>query len=388
MIPPSTHVDTTPIPIAASTIPPSPDYTPSSPDYTPASPDYSPASDTESDLSDDPSPDHITPLPATSPFLSSTDDSSDSDIPDTPPSLPMVHHSLRLPFLLRDHLLHLGALSPTHADILPPRKRFRNYSVTLSPEASVEGSMEIGSDEEDIDSDIMDDIEADIASEAATSIGFRIETDVGFKGDDEVEKEADSSARGIVDIGIDEIVEPDPPASVISLFLHSFDSFKTSRDFAVSGSLKRPPSQDPYKAIEGIQRDQGHRIVATGQQSTDMLERIRELERDNMRLRDMMDVASQGVTRSQCRELRVKREKMPNTRSGASRTREGVNEQIDHRLAGALGARDAARNLKPLMGEETEMEGNGNRGNRNGGNRNRENGNDNGNGGGYGYNLG
>ncbi|GKF33249.1 hypothetical protein Tco_0106449 [Tanacetum coccineum] len=39
-----------------------------------------------------------------------------------------------------------------------------------------------------------------------------------------------------------------------------------------------------------------------------MLERIGELERDNMRLRDMMGVASQRVSRSQCRELRVQRE--------------------------------------------------------------------------------
>nr|GEY20816.1 reverse transcriptase domain-containing protein [Tanacetum cinerariifolium] len=52
----------------------------------------------------------------------------------------------------------------------------------------------------------------------------------------------------------------------------------------------------------------------------------------------------------------------------ASKTRKGVNEQIDHRLAGALGARDTARNLEPLMG---------NRGNRN----------DNGNRRGYGYNF-
>nr|GEW09441.1 putative reverse transcriptase domain-containing protein [Tanacetum cinerariifolium] len=49
------------------------------------------------------------------------------------------------------------------------------------------------------------------------------------------------------------------------------------------------------QAIEGIQRDQGHMIVATGQQSTDMLERIKELERVNMRLRDMMDVAIPGA---------------------------------------------------------------------------------------------
>ncbi|GJR73058.1 hypothetical protein Tco_0085423, partial [Tanacetum coccineum] len=79
VIPPTTHIDTTPMPIVSPTIPPSPDYTP-------ASPDYSPPSDTEFDPSEDLSSDYIPPLPATSPFLSSTGDSSDSDIPDTPPA--------------------------------------------------------------------------------------------------------------------------------------------------------------------------------------------------------------------------------------------------------------------------------------------------------------
>ncbi|GKE70315.1 hypothetical protein Tco_1528387, partial [Tanacetum coccineum] len=123
------------------------------------------------------------------------------------------------------------------------------------------------------------------------------------------------------------------------------------------------------------------------------VQRIRELERDNMRLRDMMDVASQRVARSQ------RRETMPNTRSGASRTREGINEQIDCQMAGALGARTTARNLKPLMrdgGGQEEVNGNGgNRnggngkgGNGNGGNGNGGNENGNGNGGGNGYNFG
>ncbi|GKD66704.1 hypothetical protein Tco_1308812 [Tanacetum coccineum] len=49
-------------------------------------------------------------------------------------------------------------------------------------------------------------------------------------------------------------------------------------------------------------------IVATGQQSADMLERIQELERDNMRHKDIINVASQRVARSQRRELRVQRE--------------------------------------------------------------------------------
>ncbi|GJS45804.1 hypothetical protein Tco_0595925, partial [Tanacetum coccineum] len=145
------------------------------------------------------------------------------------------------------------------------------------------------------------------------------------------------------------------------------------------------------QAIESVQRDQGHMIIAIGQQSADMLERIRELERDNVRLRDMIDVASQRVTRSQCKELRVQREMrqirtMPNAQSRASRTREGINQQIDRRLAGALEACDAARNLKTLIrgrGEQEEISRNGvngngvngNGGNGNGGNGNRGNGN-------------
>nr|GEV71010.1 putative reverse transcriptase domain-containing protein [Tanacetum cinerariifolium] len=62
---------------------------------------------------------------------------------------------------------------------------------------------------------------------------------------------------------------------------------------------------------------------------------------------------------------------IPNTRFGATMTREAVNEQIDRRLVGALGARDAARNLEPLM----KNEGNGNGGNGNYRNGNGGNGN-------------
>ncbi|GKG60043.1 hypothetical protein Tco_0609707, partial [Tanacetum coccineum] len=40
---------------------------------------------------------------------------------------------------------------------------------------------------------------------------------------------------------------------------------------------------------------------------------------------------------------------MPNTRSGASRTRKGTNEQINRRLAGALGAADTARYLELVL---------------------------------------
>ncbi|GKB16961.1 putative reverse transcriptase domain-containing protein [Tanacetum coccineum] len=71
---------------------------------------------------------------------------------------------------------------------------------------------------------------------------------------------------------------------------------------------------------------------------------------------------------------------MTNTRSGATMTREVVNELVDHRVAEALEARDATRNLEPLV----ESGGNENGGGNGNGN---NNGNGNGNGGGNGYNY-
>ncbi|GKB28144.1 hypothetical protein Tco_0867545, partial [Tanacetum coccineum] len=120
------------------------------------------------------------------------------------------------------------------------------------------------------------------------------------------------------------------------------------------------------QVIEGIQMDQGKIIVATAQQSAVLSKRISELERDNMRLRGTLDVASQKVSRLQRRELRVHREmrqirpiilcydvlnlmKMPNIRFGATTTREMVNELIDCRVEEALEACDAARNFEPLV---------------------------------------
>ncbi|GJS77414.1 putative reverse transcriptase domain-containing protein [Tanacetum coccineum] len=100
-----------------------------------------------------------------------------------------------------------------------------------------------------------------------------------------------------------------------------------------------------------------------------MLERIRELERDNMRLRDMMDIASRRVARSQRRELRVHRETRQIWRFRFyDRTRIARLEACARRHLGyrVLGAHNAARNLEPLMrdgGGQEEVNGNGGNGN-------------------------
>ncbi|GJW42296.1 putative reverse transcriptase domain-containing protein [Tanacetum coccineum] len=74
---------------------------------------------------------------------------------------------------------------------------------------------------------------------------------------------------------------------------------------------------------------------------------------------------------------------MPNTRSGASMTREEFEELVARRVAEELDARETARTLEPLNENGDELEGdnggNGN-GNGNGGNGNGNGGNGNGNG--------
>ncbi|GKB59707.1 putative reverse transcriptase domain-containing protein [Tanacetum coccineum] len=81
--------------------------------------------------------------------------------------------------------------------------------------------------------------------------------------------------------------------------------------------------------------------------------------------------------------------KMPNTRSGASMTREEFEELVTRRVAEEMEAREAARTLEPLNENVDEQEGenggNGNGGNGNGGNGENGNGHRNGN---HGMNYG
>ncbi|GKC25903.1 hypothetical protein Tco_1028053, partial [Tanacetum coccineum] len=106
----------------------------------------------------------------------------------------------------------LGALSFARANLLLPRKRIRGFSAASSLKDNNKGSIEVDS-EEDINSDVIVDIEADIATEATTTDEIRAETKIGLKRDDEAMDEAESSARGTVDIGVDRVTEPEIPAA-------------------------------------------------------------------------------------------------------------------------------------------------------------------------------
>ncbi|GJZ88903.1 hypothetical protein Tco_0660685 [Tanacetum coccineum] len=304
----------------------------------------------------------------------------------------------------------LGALSYARADILPSPKRIRSPETATNLEDCSEDRFEpyvprevgLGVDFEDE------------SSEPSRSRGTNLVMDVdvvrsnGIEIDPKIQAEIDECfayADALRDRGID--------TRVVVEAVDREES-ETGTRGPVEVRVERVmhpvmPEDTPKPAQEGaVEREQGRRIVGAESVVTVLTKRVAELERDNRRLRGTASVESQRVDRLQYgmarmqRELRQIRRKMPNIRSGASRTREAVNEQSDRWMAEALRVRDAVRNLRPLMGNEVEQEevggngnggngdrGNGNRGNGDGGNGNRgnENGNGNGNGGEYGYNF-
>nr|GEU84412.1 putative reverse transcriptase domain-containing protein [Tanacetum cinerariifolium] len=331
------------------------------------------------DISEDPSSDRIPPLPTTSPFLSSTDDPSDSDTPDTPPSPTQAddsssdlftvddssrdssldslsktsldsssdalsdssfghsssdHSSPTLPSGMRSshHLCssvssipysfaaitkrpshsssagpslkrsrspttfvpissHIPkALSPARADLLPPPKRIRSSDSAM-----------------DLDGCSDESPESSVPRETS------LRDDVVIKGSDKTYSEPDIDLE--IQAQIDKCI-----TYADALRAEGIEArvvVETVAREEVETGVK-----GPFKVIKSIQRDQGHRIIATCQQSTVMSKRISELEQDNMRLRGMLVLRVRelpGFNVGSCVT-------MCNTQSGATVTHEAKVE--------------------------------------------------------------
>ncbi|GJX36982.1 putative reverse transcriptase domain-containing protein [Tanacetum coccineum] len=295
-----------------------------------------------------------------------------------------------------------GALSPVRADLIPSSKRVKDSGYLADVE--------------------VDPREISLRDDAIVRVSDKPYLDQDI--DPEIQAEIDECiayADALRDSGID--------ARVV---VEAVD-----RDETVTG-VRGPVEAIPVhriQTIEGVQREQGHRIVGVESAVIALTERIAELERDNRRLRGTMSVESQRVDRLQRGMSRVQRElrqmrrlrfydrvrvgrleacarkhigylilhhleilpstillccrKMPNTRSGASMTREEFEELVNRRVAEEMDAREAARTLEPLNENVEEQEGenggNGNGGNGGNGNGGNGNGNRNGN---HGMNYG
>ncbi|GJR55659.1 putative reverse transcriptase domain-containing protein [Tanacetum coccineum] len=277
----------------------------------------------------DPSLDHIPPLPAISPFLSSDDDTTDIDTPDTPPS-PTHGHPV-------DHF---------SSDYFSPDDSARDSSSDSSSEASSDFHSDASSDSSSGHSSLSPVCADLIPSPKRVKDS---EQDI----DPEIQSEIDECiayADALRDRGIDarvvvEAVDRDETKTGGS----SKSTYETLGDLVqrFHDHTQAIPVHH-IQAIEGVQREQGHRIVGVESTVTALTERVAKLERDNRRLRGTM----------------------PNTRSGASMTHEEVKELVTRRVAEEMEAREAARTLEPLNenGDEQEGGNGGNGGNGNGGN--------------------
>nr|GEW63128.1 hypothetical protein [Tanacetum cinerariifolium] len=366
--PPTTQTDTTVIPtytpIIAPTIPPSLDYTA-------ASPDYSPASETESNPSEDPSSDHIPPLPATLPFLSSDNNTIDSDTPDTPPSPAHDHSSLDLPTTSmgpsckrrRSPMTSIPALPPVSralfpvcVDLIPSPKRVRDSGylayVEVGPrETSLKYDVITrGSDEPHLEKDIDPEIHAEIDEcfayvDALRDKGIDARVVVEAVDRDEIE----TGVRGPVEVRVERIThhamqedipKPAQEGAVEVTYETLGDLVKRFHDHTEANPFHR------MQVIEGVQREQGHRIVRVKSAVTTLTKRVAELERDNGRLRGTASVET-------------------------SMTHDEVEELAARQVAKEMEAGEAVMNLEPLN-ENRDKQENGNEGNR--GNINKGNG--------------
>ncbi|GJV09117.1 putative reverse transcriptase domain-containing protein [Tanacetum coccineum] len=254
-------------------------------------------------------------------------------------------------------------LVPSRADLLPPRKRFRD---SISPKDSVE---------EDIDTDVLTDIEADTMAVEVTvdrdvvagvDVGIDMEVDVNVDVEDEVE----SSDRGTIEVGVEVVAGIDIP----------------------HGMLMPDAVERLEQVEEGLQDIYDHVIkiplqriedIKTGQRELE----VASLERELDAIWEIGDIRCEAIGFSSmmlCMDFRLVN--MTITRSGM--TPEAIEELVNRRVKEALAAFEATRAANALEAESQSQNGsdgdngnggNGNGGNGNGGNRNGGNENPNGN---------
>ncbi|GKC88283.1 putative reverse transcriptase domain-containing protein [Tanacetum coccineum] len=220
--------------------------------------------------------------------------------------------------------------------------------------------------EPDVDSNIQADIDACIAF--ANDLRAR-GTDVRVVVETAAEEEVESSVRGTVEVEVDPRVRP-----VIDDDVREFVREDVPDHVTADGSVEityetlgdlvprfhdhiREIPAHRIQVIESVQRDQGHRIVVTSQQSATMSERIGTLERDKVRLRGMLDVERQRVDRLQRSMSRVQRDlRTMLTTTGTRMSQDAINELIAKHVEESLKAYDAAINPRTKTEIENEKQ--------------------------------
>ncbi|GJT19229.1 hypothetical protein Tco_0877935 [Tanacetum coccineum] len=172
------------------------------------------------------------------------------------------------------------ALVPSRANLLAPRKRFRD---SISLEDSVE---------EDINTDVLEDIEVDATTvevevdrdvKAGTDAGIGMEVDVVVDVKDEVK----SSDRGTIEVGVDMVAGIDIPDAmlmpdVVERLEQVEEGLQDIYDHVIEIPLQR------IEDIEMGHRELESRSLIAGGERASLLEQVASLERSNARLQGTM----------------------------------------------------------------------------------------------------
>ncbi|GJV00516.1 hypothetical protein Tco_1329786 [Tanacetum coccineum] len=193
----------------------------------------------------------------------------------------------------------MGSLAPTHVDLLPPRKRFRD---SYSYEASIEEDTEIDP--------IKTEVDMELGIGDGDDVRDHIEIDPRDVRDDTEEYEADTSVRDTVEVGIDsmsapivkeEIVKPagEDSSGTRDGIVRSFEDMPIDlndvvRDFYYHMSEVHI---DRIVEIETVQRRlEADRLMARGQRVS-MIKRIDSLRLENLKVHAMLDIERDHVNR-------------------------------------------------------------------------------------------
>ncbi|GJT52185.1 putative reverse transcriptase domain-containing protein [Tanacetum coccineum] len=237
--------------------------------------------------------------------------------------------------------LVMGSLAPTRADLLPPRKRFKD---SYSSEASIEEDTEVDPIETEVDMELGIGDGDDVRDHA--------EIDPRDVRDDTEEYEADTNAGDTVEVGIDPMSTPIVEEEIID---------PAGEDSSYSSGTRDGIDCRDETVQRRLEADQS---IARGQRVS-MIERI-----DSLRLDDLKEEFWQ-VRRDRDNTRERLRRTMTITRSGM--TSSAIEEIINQRVDTALETRRVNRDLELGNGNDNgggNGNGNGNgNGTRNGNNR-------------------
>ncbi|GJT58430.1 putative reverse transcriptase domain-containing protein [Tanacetum coccineum] len=194
----------------------------------------------------------------------------------------------------------MGSLAPTRADLLPPRKRFRD---SYSSEASIEEDTEIDPIETEVD------MELGIGN--GDDVRDHVEIDPRDVSDDTEEYEADTSAGDTVEVGIDPMSAPIVEEEIVEPAREDSSDLSGTRDGIVRSFEDMPIDLDDVvrdfyhhmsevriDRIVGIEtaqrRLEADQLIARGQRVS-MIERIDSLRLENLKVRAMLDIERDRV---------------------------------------------------------------------------------------------